>query len=100
MLSSLFLAAAQAAHTLISLFSTAILARVVLSWFRPSPRPGSLAYTLLSALYAVTDPPLAWIRRVLPMLVVSGMDFTPIVLIVGLRFTDTFVTGTLLQLAG
>tara|TARA_B100001989_G_scaffold185787_1_gene135429 strand:- start:75 stop:371 length:297 start_codon:yes stop_codon:yes gene_type:complete len=98
MLSSLFLATAQLFHSVVSLLSLAVLVRVVLSWVRPSPPPG-LIRSLIQGLYGVVDPALYAIRRRLPWLVVSGLDLTPVVVILGLQFADTLITGTLLGLA-
>lgn len=98
MLSSLFLASAQLVHGLLSLYATAVIVRVLLSWVRPSPGRG-VVRSLLVALYRITDPPLDAVRRVLPWLVVAGIDLTPILVIAAVHFTDTFVTGTLLHLA-
>lgn len=97
-MSSLFLASAQLVHGIITLFTTALLVRVVLSWIRPNPGPG-LIRTLIQGLYGITDPVLLTIRQKLPFTVVGGLDLSPIVVLLALQFTDTFLTGTLLDLA-
>jgi len=98
MLGPLFVASAQLIHTLLSLATLLVLVRVVLSWIRPSPPQGVLR-SLLVALYALVDPVLYKTRSLLPFLIVGSIDLTPIALILGLQFTDTVLTGTLMRLA-
>jgi YggT family protein len=63
---------------LIDLYSLIVLASVILSWVQLSPD-----HPLVRITHALTEPVLAPIRRVLPG--VSGLDFSPMVLLVGLR---------------
>ncbi len=72
--------------TLIDLYSLVVLAAVVLSWIgatRGNP--------LVDFILTVTEPLLDPIRRVLPPL--GGLDFSPMVLLVGLRFLRGIVAG-------
>jgi YggT family protein len=63
---------------LIDLYSLVIVAAVVVSWTNlPRDNP------VVRFLYAVTEPVLEPIRRVLPEL--GGIDFSPVVVIVVLR---------------
>ena len=55
-----------------------ILARVILSWFSPSP-----TNILVSILYQVTEPILAPLRRIIPR--VGMLDLSPLVAIVLLQ---------------
>ncbi len=59
----------------------ALLARILLSWFPVSP--DGLVATIFSFLYAITEPVLGPIRRVLPPVAMGGMglDLSPIILI-------------------
>ena len=64
-----------------------ILARVLLSWI--SVRPVSLLMPFLRLIFAVTEPMLGPIRRVLPK---TGMfDFSPIVALILLHVVRTVV---------
>lgn len=56
----------------------AIFARALLSWFNMDPRS-----PLIQMLYAITDPILDPIRRLLPTL--AGIDFSPLVAIILLQ---------------
>ena len=55
-----------------------IIARVIVSWFSPSP-----TNMLAIILYQVTDPLLAPLRRIIPR--VGMFDFTPLVAIILLQ---------------
>jgi YggT family protein len=62
---------------LLNLYIIAVFGRVILSWFPLSPS-GPMA-SVYSFLYAITEPVLGPIRRVLPPL--GGIDLSPIVLL-------------------
>ncbi|HEV2070602.1 MAG TPA: YggT family protein [Acidimicrobiales bacterium] len=59
----------------------ALLGRILLSWFPISP--DGVVATIFSFLYAITEPVLGPIRRVLPPVAMGGMglDLSPIILI-------------------
>jgi YggT family protein len=82
----------QVLCTLSTLYFFAILARILLSWFPISP--GGLAASVFSFLYAITEPVLGPIRRVLPPVAMGGMglDLSPIIVI----FVLQLVIGPLL----
>jgi YggT family protein len=67
-------AAAQVVCLLGTIIVIAIIARALLSWFNPDPRS-----PLMQALYAVTEPILDPIRRILPRM---GIDLSPLVAII------------------
>jgi len=58
--------------------SLAIIFRAILSWF--SPRPTNM---LVVIVYRVTEPLLAPLRRIIPM--IGMLDFTPLVAIILLQ---------------
>ena len=63
---------------LLDLYSLVVLGAVVISWIQlPSSNP------IATFLLAMTEPLLAPIRRVLPDM--GGLDFSPLVLLFGLR---------------
>ncbi|MDP8987768.1 MAG: YggT family protein [Actinomycetota bacterium] len=64
-----------------TLYFFAILGRILLSWFPVSP--DGLVATIFSFLYAITEPVLGPIRRVLPPVAMGGMglDLSPIIVI-------------------
>ena len=63
---------------LCELLTLVIIARVILSWFSPSP-----TNRLAIILYQLTEPFLAPLRRIIPR--VGMFDFTPVVAIILLR---------------
>ena len=64
--------------TLIDLYSLVVLAAVVMSWVRVDWR-----HPLARTVYNLTEPVLAPIRQVLPIM--GGLDFSPMVLLLVLR---------------
>jgi YggT family protein len=96
-LGDFLIAASSVVHAVFQLAWFVLLARIVLSWVRPNPPPG-IARSLVSAVYAVTDPVLDRARRLLPFLVVQGLDLTPIAVFLALGFADRFLTSTLAHL--
>jgi len=93
-LGNALVALASLVHGVFSLATAALFARIVLSWIEPRPR-NDLVRTLISGLYQLTDPVLNRVRRLLPFLVLRGLDLSPIALFLGLGFADRFLTGTL-----
>ena len=69
---------------LLDLYSLVVLAAVVVSWMQVPP-----THPIVSFLSMLTEPLLSPIRRVLPDM--SGLDFSPLVLLVGLRFVRGIV---------
>jgi len=70
---------------LLQLYIVVIFVRVILSWFPISPdSPLASVYRFV---YAVTEPVLGPIRRVMPGVGVGGMglDFSPIIVLLGLQ---------------
>lgn len=65
--------------TLFTVLVFAIIGRALLSWFRPSP-----GNRLVIILDEITEPILAPIRRLLPMM--GGLDLSPLIAIIALQF--------------
>ena len=63
---------------LIDLYSLIVLVAVVMSWLQLSP-----SNPIAQFVHAVTEPVLGPIRRALPPM--GGLDFSPMVLLIGLR---------------
>jgi YggT family protein len=70
-------------ETVIDLYSLVVLGAVIMSWIPVDPRN-----PMAQALYALTEPALAPIRRVLPPM--SGLDLSPMVLLIVLRLVRSF----------
>ena len=66
---------------LLEVYSIVILVRVVVSWLNPDPNN-----PIVQILRNLTDPPLEWLRQRLPRFTwSSGIDFTPVIFLLGLR---------------
>jgi YggT family protein len=75
-------------QTFFTLYSFILLARVLIGWFQVDPYN-----PLVQALYTLTEPLLAPIRRILPP---SGpLDFSPIVAFILLRVVEMIVVALL-----
>ena len=66
---------------LLSLYLIAVFGRIILSWFPLNPN-GPMA-GIYSFLYAITEPVLGPVRRMLPPL--GGFDLSPIIIIFGVN---------------
>jgi YggT family protein len=71
--------------SLLQLYIAVVFVRVILSWFPISP--DSALATVYRFVYAVTEPVLGPIRRIMPGVGVGGMglDFSPIIVLLGLQ---------------
>ena len=76
---------------LLDLYSLVVLGAVVVSWLQLPP-----SNPIVTLLGRMTEPLLAPIRRILPDM--SGLDFSPLVLLFGLRLLrGVLLTATLGQ---
>ncbi len=78
--------------TLVGLIIFTLIVNAVLSWliaFEVINRRNRVVSTVFDLTQRLTDPLLAPIRRVIPL--VGGVDLSPIVLVLGLGFIQTLV---------
>jgi YggT family protein len=76
----------------IELYIWALVASAVLSWlvaFNVINTRNGFVYTVMNALYRLTEPALRPIRRILPNL--GGLDISPIILILILYFIQSMM---------
>jgi YggT family protein len=77
----------------LSAYMWVVIGRAVISWVNAdSYNP------IVRFLYDITEPLMARIRRILP-LVMGGIDFSPMILILGILFLQSFLVPTLHHLA-
>lgn len=81
---------------LLNLYILILIARVVLDWiqmFARRWRPTGVVLVLANLVYALTDPPLNCLRRVVPVVRLGGMglDLSFIVLWVGIVLLQRFL---------
>jgi YggT family protein len=85
-MNALLYAFVQMFHTLITLYIWIIIIASLLSFVRPDPY-----HPLVQALYKLTEPVLGFIREKMPFVVFSGVDLSPLVIIIGLQLIDNFM---------
>jgi YggT family protein len=90
-LSDLLLAIAKLVDYALYLYMWIIVIRALLSWVNPDPWNPIVRF-----LYQVTEPVLRPIRRRLPY---SGIDFSPLVAILGIYFLQWFLVPVLVKTA-
>ena len=88
-------AIASIVSNLLNLYMLVLLVRVVIDWvqlFARDWRPAGLVLVLANLVYGLTDPPLQWLRRVIPGMRLGGsggfggfgIDLSFLVLVVGI----------------
>jgi YggT family protein len=91
-LANLLFAIAGALSLVLTLYLYIVIARAILTWVNPDPRNPIVRF-----LYSATEPLLYRVRRVVPAM--GGIDFSPLVVIVGIYFLQNFLVASLRDLA-
>ncbi len=86
-------AVAQLIDFVLTVYTWIIIGRVIISWVNADPYNPIVRF-----LYEATEPLLSRIRRMLP-LSMGGIDFSPLILIMGIMFLQSFLVPTLRQIA-
>lgn len=92
MLSNFILAIAKLLNFALSAYIWIVIGRAVISWVNADPYNPIVRF-----LVQATEPLLERIRRVLP--VMGGLDLSPMILILGVVFLQSFLVPTLQQIA-
>jgi len=87
-MNALFIAIIQLLHSVISIYILIVVIASVLSFLNLDPRN-----PIVEALNRLTQPVFSFIRQKLPFVVFSGIDLSPLVIILGLQFIDTLLIG-------
>jgi YggT family protein len=90
-MNALFYSIVQLLHTIINVYIWIIIISALLSFVRPDP-----SNPIVQTLYRLTEPAYSFIRQKLPFVVFSGIDLSPLIIILGLQFLDTFMMRALL----
>lgn len=88
-----FMAVAKVLDIVLTLYMWIVVARAVLSWVNPDPYNAIVRF-----INAVTEPVLVQIRSRIPVSF-SGIDFSPIIVFIGIIFLQTFLVNTLIRLS-
>ncbi|MHB8830349.1 MAG: YggT family protein [Syntrophales bacterium] len=78
---------------LLNIYLWIVIIRAVLSWVNPDPYN-----PIVRLLYQLTEPVMAPIRRRIPLRG-GGMDFSPLIILLGIVFLQSFLVSSLLQLS-
>ena len=81
----------------LGIFFWFVIARVILSWVNPNPY-NDFVNQIIRAIYTITDPVLYRVRAMIP-LNFGGIDFSPIVVILGIEFLQIFLVRSLLEIS-
>jgi YggT family protein len=90
LLGLLVLGFAELLNQLINIFFYAVIALTILSWISP------LAGPLVEILVRISEPLIKPIRKILPS--ISGLDFSPLILIIGLKLLTMLLVKPLAQI--
>lgn len=77
----------------LGIYMWVIIIRALLSWVNPDPYN-----VIVQFLYSITEPVMARVRQLLPMSGV-GIDFSPIIVILGIIFLQEFVVKSIAMFA-
>jgi len=85
-MSALIYSIVQLLHTVINVYIWIVIISALLSFVRPDP-----SNPIVQTLYRLTEPVYSFLRQKMPFLVMGGIDLSPLVIILGLQFLDTFM---------
>ncbi len=89
----LLMAIAKVLDLVLLLFMWIVIARAVLSWVNPDP-----FNPIVRFIHNVTEPALYRVRSFIPVSF-GGIDFSPIIVLLGVIFLRTFVVSSLIRLS-
>ncbi|RUM69380.1 MAG: YggT family protein [Sulfurovum sp.] len=90
-MNALIYAIVQTLHSVINLYIWIIIAAALISFVRPDPHN-----PIVQILHRLTDPVFSFVRQKMPFLTFSGIDFSPVVVILALQLIDNFMMQSLL----
>lgn len=94
-LSNFIIALARIIEIALTAYMWIIIGRALVSWVNPDPYNKIVIF-----LYRFTEPVLRPIRRMLPRaLLNTGIDFSPIIVVLVIVFLQYFMVETMIQLA-
>lgn len=84
-------------YQIVGFYQWIVIAAVIVSWlinFQIINTQNRVVYSILEVLHKMTEPVFGIVRRVLPSM--GGLDLSPIVVLFGLFFLQTFIATTLI----
>lgn len=85
-LSIILMKLVQLVSTLLTLYMWVVIISALLSWVNPDPYNPIVRF-----LRNITDPVYAKIRRLMPFVVIGGMDLSPVVVIVAIQILSALL---------
>ncbi|SKA80427.1 YggT family protein [Paucidesulfovibrio gracilis DSM 16080] len=85
---------AQLIHVVLFGYQLVVIVAALITWVNPDPYN-----PIVRTLRALTEPVFYRVRRWLPFVYVSGIDLSPVVVILVLGFLDYVIPGNLIRLA-
>ena len=90
-MNALIYAIVQTIHTVLNLYIWIVIIAALLSFVRPDPYN-----PVVQILHRLTEPVMNFIRQKMPFVVFSGIDLSPLVVILGLQLVDNFMMRAVL----
>jgi len=90
-MNALIYALVQTFHSVINLYIWIIIIAALISFVRPDPYN-----PIVQILHRLTEPVFNFIRQKIPFVIFSGIDLSPLVVILGLQLVDNFMMRALL----
>ena len=90
-MNALIYALVQTFHSVINLYIWIIIIAALISFVRPDP-----SNPIVQILHRLTEPVFNFIRQKMPFVIFSGIDLSPLVVILGLQLVDNFMMRALL----
>lgn len=90
MIDAFIYAIVQILHTIINVYIWIVIIAALLSFVRPDPHN-----PIVQIISRLTEPVYSFIRSKMPFVVLSGIDLSPLVIILGLQFIDIFMMRAL-----
>jgi len=84
---------AQMLQTVLQLYLWVVIASAVLSWVEPNPYNPIVRF-----IYSVTEPVFDWVREYIPVFF-GGIDFSPMIVILGIWFVQSYCIPTVARIA-
>lgn len=88
-----FMALAKVLDYVLVFFMIIVFARAVLSWVNPDP-----FNPIVRFIHNTTEPVLYRIRRIIPI-ALGGIDFSPIIVFLGIVFLREFLVNSIMELS-
>ena len=93
-LANLLAAVAMVLSAILEFYFWVVIIAAVLSWFHPDPYN-----PLVRILHSITEPVFYRLRKWLPFLYVNGLDLSPIVVLLLIKFIQVGVISSLAEYA-